>query len=155
VNEEAQRFSGVIEARERGGAYLVLPFRPADVWGQRDRYHVSGTIAGIRVRGPLAQEAGVEVLPVGAAWLRDCLVKPGDKVEVVLKPEGPQLDELDADIAAALNSEPEAQRFFEALAQFYRKAYLAWLAGAKRRPEVRQQRLQDFIELLKAGKKRR
>jgi uncharacterized protein YdeI (YjbR/CyaY-like superfamily) len=65
------------------------------------------------------------------------------------------LDELDPDIAGALAAEPEAARFFESLAQFYRNAYLRWLAGAKRRPAVREERLREFVALLLARKKAR
>jgi uncharacterized protein YdeI (YjbR/CyaY-like superfamily) len=77
------------------------------------------------------------------------------EVHVILSPEGVQLDELDEDIAALLAVEPGAARFFESLAQFYRKAYLKWLDGAKRRPSVREERLVELINLLKAGRKTR
>jgi uncharacterized protein YdeI (YjbR/CyaY-like superfamily) len=103
----------------------------------------------------LTPEDGAYRLTIGAAWLRDCPIKPGMEVEVILAPEGAQLGDLDADVAAALAAEPEAGRFFESLAQFYRKAYLRWLDGAKRRPEVRAERLREFVELLKAGRKSR
>jgi uncharacterized protein YdeI (YjbR/CyaY-like superfamily) len=73
---------------------------------------------------------------------------------VVLSPEGPQSEDLDADIAAALAAEPEAQAFFAALATFYRKGYLKWVAGA-RRPEARAARIAELVMLLKAGRKSR
>ena len=107
-------------------------------------------------RGPLASDSGVYKATMGPAWMRDCPVKPGMTVEVVLRPEGAQLlDGLDEDLKAALAAEPAAARFFESLAQFYRAAYLRWLDGAKRRPDLRRRRLQELIELLKAGKKAR
>jgi hypothetical protein len=36
-----------------------------------------------------------------------------------------------------------------------RNAYLKWLDGAKRRPQVRQARLREFVQCLTAGKKSR
>ena len=46
-------------------------------------------------------------------------------------------DLLPPDVAEALEAEPDAQAFFESLATFYRKAYLKWIEGAARRPEIR------------------
>jgi hypothetical protein len=92
---------------------------------------------------------------LGPAWRRDCGIGPGDEVEVVLAPEGPQREDLAPDFAAALEAEPEAGEFFDSLAQFYRNAYLRWIDGTKRKPEVRAQRIAETTELLKAGVKQR
>jgi len=40
-----------------------------------------------------------------------------------------------------LEASPEAGTFFDSLAQFYRKAYLRWIDGTKRRPDVRARRI--------------
>jgi hypothetical protein len=50
---------------------------------------------------------------------------------------------------------PAAASFFDGLAQFYRKGYLTWIAGTKRRPEERARRIAEMISLLEAGKKQR
>ena len=92
---------------------------------------------------------------LGAAWRRDCGVEPGDRVSVVLGPEGPQREDLAPDLQAALEGEPAAGAFFDSLAQFYRRAYLRWIDGTKRRPEVRAQRIAKMVELLKQGIKER
>jgi uncharacterized protein YdeI (YjbR/CyaY-like superfamily) len=76
-------------------------------------------------------------------------------VSVVLGIEGPQRDALAADIAAALAAEPEAAEFFDSIAQFYRKGYLRWIEATKRSPDVRAQRIAEFVKLLKAGQKER
>jgi uncharacterized protein YdeI (YjbR/CyaY-like superfamily) len=72
---------------------------------------------------------------------------------VVLAPEGPQREDLAPDLAAALEAKPEAGEFFDSLAQFYRKAYLRWIDATKGRPDVREQRIAETVELLKAGVK--
>jgi bacteriocin resistance YdeI/OmpD-like protein/uncharacterized protein DUF1905 len=153
--DDERRFEAEVEPGPRGSAYVRLPFHPADAWGNRERYHVTGRLGWFGIRGPLAERDGGFVVTLGAAWLRDCPVKPGMTVPVVLAPEGAQLADLDEDVAAALAAAPEAARFFEALAQFYRKAYLKWLDGAKRRPELRKERLREFVALLKAERKSR
>jgi hypothetical protein len=155
MTDGLRRFQAVLQPGPRGGAFVRLPFGPADAWGARDRYHVRGRIGGLGVRGALLEQDGGFVLPVGPAWLRGCSIRPGTELTIELEPEGIQLDDLDDDVAEALRAEPEAARFFEALAQFYRTAYLKWLDGAKRRPAVRQERLSAFVELLKAGRKSR
>lgn len=92
---------------------------------------------------------------LGPAWRRDCGITPGDAVEVVLEPEGPQRDDLDDDIAAALDASPEAAAFFDGLAQFYRNAYLRWIDATKRRPDRRPDRIAEVSGLLEAGVKER
>ena len=109
----------------------------------------------MRIRGvvePFDDDRGVVL---GAAWRRDNGLAPGDRAEVVLSPEGPQRADLADDIAAALDAAPEAAAFFDSLAQFYRRAYLRWVDGTKRRPELRAARIAEMVELLAAGVKER
>lgn len=94
-------------------------------------------------------------MALGAAWRRGCRIGPGDQVDVMLTPEGPQRDDLADDIAAALEAEPAAGAFFDSLAQFYRKAYLRWIDATKRRPDARSERIAEMVALLKAGCKER
>ena len=56
-------------------------------------------------------------------------------------------------VAAALEANPKAGEFFDALAQFYRRGYLRWIDGTTRRPEVRQERIARMVELLESGVK--
>jgi uncharacterized protein YdeI (YjbR/CyaY-like superfamily) len=76
-------------------------------------------------------------------------------VTVELSPEGPQRRDLAPDITAALTAEPEAAAFFDALAQFYRRAYLRWSDATKRRPDERTARIAEVVRLCKAGVKER
>jgi hypothetical protein len=141
-------------AREGGATYIELPFDPNEAWGVRERHHITGTVAGQRVRGPLAMRSGRAVLPLGATWLRDAGIAVGETVEVALGPEGPQAEDLPPDLRAALEAAPEALAFFTSLATFYRTGYLRWLAGAKA-GEKRAARIAEIVELLRAGVKQR
>ena len=134
---------------------IPLPFNPNEVWGVKQRHHINGYINGYKVRGPLSVIDDRYFLPLGASWCRDTGLEIGMSVEVVLSPEGPQTEQLDPDLLSALDSEPQAKVFFESLATFYRKAYIKWIDGAKRRPDIYNARIQELISLLKAGKKRR
>lgn len=148
-----QHFKAIV-GKKGSSTYIPIPFDPNDVWGVKQRHHITGFINGYDVRGSLGSDGSQYLLPLGAAWCRDNHLQPGAEVEVVLSPEGPQTDTLAADIEAALQSEPEAQAFFESLATFYRKGYVRWVEGAKR-PETRSARIAELLELLKAGKKQR
>jgi hypothetical protein len=148
-------FQATLEGSERGRVYVVLPFDPEKTWGLRPRYHVRGTINGMAVRGALEQFGKGYFLPLGPAYRSGAGLQLGDRVTVVLTPEGPQSEALAPDIVAALHSEPEAARFFDGLATFYRKNYLRWIDATKRSPDLRAQRIAGLIEMMKAGRKER
>ncbi len=133
---------------------IVLPFDPNEVWGQKDRHHIRGTINGVMIRGPLVADGNRYFLALGAAWRRDSGIEAGATVTVVLWPEGPQSGTMAEDITAALDKEPTASTFFTALPTFYRNNYVRWIESAKR-PETRAKRIEEMVELLKTGKRER
>jgi hypothetical protein len=140
--------------RAAGRTVLVLPFDPAAVWGARERFHVSGTLAGRPIRGALVRGTAGWHLPVGPAWLRDAGVAPDVPLPVVLQPEGPQADALAPDLAAALAAEPDARAFFVSLPTFYRKNFVRWILSAKQ-PQTRAARIAEWLRLLRAGQRER
>ena len=151
----ARTYSVTLEKLPNGKARVPVPFDPDDAWGAKAEHPVGGTIAGWRVRGTLVRDDAGWSFALGPAWLRDCPVGPGDHVEVTIAPEGPQRADLAPDLAAALDADPAAGAFFDTLAQFYRRAYLRWIDGTKRRPEVRAQRIAEVVALLGRGVKER
>lgn len=146
-------FSATLEAAGKG-LWIAMPFDPNQEWGQKERHHISGTLNEHRVRGPLEQHNGIWRLALGPAWRRDSGLEAGMQVRLSLTPEGPQVETLAEDIVAALNNEPAARSFFEALATFYRKGYLRWIDGA-RKPDLRAARIAEMVSLLKEGRKER
>lgn len=148
-------FTAVATPDGRDRVVLRLPFDPNTTWGDKARHHVTGTAGGRRVRGSLEKLEDGYGLVLGAAWRRDCGLALGTEVVVTLGPEGPQRTSLPPDVVAALDTEPEAAAFFDALATFYRKGYLRWIDATTRRPDVRAARIAEMVELLKAGKKER
>ena len=155
MSNRARRFKAEVIKNQKGRVLVPLPFEPDDVWGHKPSHPVAGSVNGMRVRAVVEPiEAGWGIV-LGPAWRRDCGIAPGDVVNVILEPEGPQRDDLADDIAGALAAEPEAAAFFDGLAQFYRNAYLRWIDGTKRRPDVRAARIAEVVDLLKAGVKER
>ena len=64
----------------------------------------------------------------------------------------PKIPELPAYIAKAFKTNARAWQQFQALARTYRRDFVVWIHTAKR-PETRQRRIRESIELLAAGKK--
>lgn len=133
---------------------INLPFNPDEVWGEKQRHHITGSVNGCGVRGELGCDGTQFFLPLGTAWRRGNGLEAGTTVDVFLSPEGPQFEQLSLDIASALEAEPQAKAFFEGLATFYRKGYINGIESAKR-PETRAKRLDEMMQLLKAGKKQK
>jgi hypothetical protein len=150
-----QAFRAVVRARPRGGVLIPVPFTPDDVWGPKDRHLVGGSVGGRMLRGAVELTEGGWAVALGPMWQRDCGLQVDSEVDVVLKPEGPQRDDLAPDLVAALDASPAAGAFFDALAQFYRKAYLRWIDGTKRQPEERAKRIREVVKLLEDGVKER
>jgi hypothetical protein len=148
-----QRFKSTI-AKTGSRTFIPIPFNPNDVWGVKQRHHIAGSVNGCQVRGSLGSDGTRFFLPLGAAWRRDNHLDAGAEVDVVLSPEGPQAEQLSADVAAALEAEPQARAFFESLATFYRNTYIQWIESAKR-PETRTGRIDEMVQLLKGGKKQK
>jgi hypothetical protein len=151
----AQRFRALVVAGHRGRAVITVPFDPDQVWGAKAEHPVAGTIAGRRVRGTISRQSSGWTFTVSPMWIRDAGVAVGDEAVVELAPEGPQREDLAGDIAVALAANPAAAAFFDALAQFYRKAYLRWIDGTTRRPDLRAARIAEVVDLLAAGVKQR
>ncbi len=150
-----RRFTTTLTTDGQRRLIAPVPFNPDDVWGPKPKHHVTGTVAGHKIRAAIAAVGDGHGIALTPAWLRECAVENGQKVKVELTAEGPQRDDLAPDVAAALEAEPEAGAFFDALAQFYRRAYLRWIDATKRRPEERAARIAEMVDLCKAGIKQR
>lgn len=148
-------FKATVASVRGGGAVIPVPFDPDELWGKKAKHHVRGSVEGKGLRGVVQRTADGYAIKLGPAWARDCGIAPGAKVAVSIEPEGPQRDALAPDIQEALDANRDAGTFFDALAQFYRKAYLRWIDATKRSPEMRAERIAEMVEHLKAGRKGR
>lgn len=148
----SRTFTAVVTGRKTK-AYVVLPFDPDEVWGARPAHLLHGTINGRGFRGGFERADGEWRMSLGPVWRRDNGVELGDELTLVLEPEGPQRADVDEDIAAALDASPKAAAAFDGLAQFYRKAFLKWIDGTKKRPDERVRRIAHMVSQLEAGEK--
>jgi len=150
-----QRFTTTVADGGHGRLLILVPFDPNRTWNVKPRHHVTGTVNGMGVRAVLERRSDGYGFTLGPTWVRDCGVAVGDTVLVALLPEGPQRDDLAADVADALAANARAGAFFDSLAQFYRKAYLSWIDATRRSPAKRAERIAEMIKLLDAGVKQR
>lgn len=155
MSNPQRRFTTTVVQGPKRRVLVPLPFDPAQAWGHKPAHALTGRVNGMAVRAVVEPLDDRWAILLGPAWRRDCGIGPGDQVDVVLEPEGPQRDDLADDLAAALDVDPAAAAFFDGLAQFYRRAYLRWIAGATRRPEERAVRIAEVVSLLRAGVKER
>jgi uncharacterized protein YdeI (YjbR/CyaY-like superfamily) len=63
-----------------------------------------------------------------------------------------RIPQLPVYIAKAIKTNLKAWRYFQSLAPTYRRDFVVWIHTAKR-PETRERRIRESIELLSAGKK--
>jgi hypothetical protein len=149
------RFRSTIALDSKRRLYLPLPFDPDVEWGDKPRHHVRGHIGPVRTRGAVQKFDGVWGLRLNPLSQAACELGEGDTVNVELWPEGPQMEDLAPDIMVALGAEPQAMAAFQGLATFYRKGWLTWIDGTKRRPDERARRIAQMVALVKTGEKQR
>lgn len=152
MSETNQKSFDAIIQKEGSFIFVTIPFPPGEVWGAKPRYHVTGTINGIPVRGTLGALGQDYFLRLGAAWMRDSNLELGENVTVQLSLEGPHEGNIASDIAKALSGNKKAEAFFQGLPTFYRKNFIRWIDSAKRE-ETRAKRINEMMKLLEEGKR--
>lgn len=142
------KLTTVLRSGPKGRVYIPLAKDP----GVK---HLNGTVNGMGYRGAVERIGDDLGLVLGPAWRRGCGLAAGDRVQVVLAPEGPQRGDLAPDFAAALTKSKAAAAFWDGLAQYYRRAYLTYIDATKRSPEKRVARVTEVVALLASGQKAR
>src|SRR5262249_39133726 len=99
----SRAFTAVVERDARGRVMIMLPFDPSEAWGPKTRHHVNGTV-GERTFRTTLPGVGPDARVLMSHAVAACDV--GEQVEVVVGPEGPQLDTLAPDLADALAARP-------------------------------------------------
>ena len=111
-------------------AIKVTPREPASRWSDinRRRWYE------LKAAGLLAA-AGFAAAPTGRGYA----------------PHSP-IPELPAYVARAFKTNVRAWQYFQSLAPTYQRDFVVWIHTAKR-PETREKRIRESIELISAGKK--
>ena len=148
------RFRGELRATGRTTTGFLVADELVAELGGGGRPKVVVTVNGCTWRGSIARMGGEYWLGVSAERRATAGIAAGEvlDVDVVLDTEERQVD-VPADLAAALEAEPEAQRFFAGLSYSSKSWHVLQVTGAKT-AETRARRIEKSVTLLRSGKAR-
>ena len=141
--------------RGGGGAIVRLPANAADVFGTRARFPVKATFNGIAYRGStMPMGDGTFCIGVRKDIQAEAEVTLGDTIHVVIERDVQErVVDVPAELSTVLAADEEAREFFDGLAYTHRREYARWVAEAKR-PETRDRRAAEALEMLRAKRTR-
>jgi hypothetical protein len=146
---EPLRLRTTLHPRGPAAAILLTDEQVERLGGGRKAFPVRVAVNGRELRLRLARMGGENMIGFSRAARREAGLEPGDEAEVeIALDEAPREVEVPADLAAALDADPEARRAFDALSFTHRKEYARWVGEAKR-PETRERRVAETVERVK------
>lgn len=139
------KFRATIEQSGKTATGIKVPTDVLDRLGAGKRPAVHVTINGYTYRSTVGVMGGVAMLPLSAENREAAGVAAGDEVDVelVLDTE-PREVAVPADLAAALDSNPDARRVFVGLSYSARRRHVLAVEGAKS-PETHRRRIDGVI----------
>ncbi len=148
------QFSTQLQARGPAAAVLLDDAQVAAVGQGAKRFPVVATVNGYTWRTSVARMGGEFVVGLPREVRDGAAVKAGDDVEVILELDtAPREVDVPPALAAALAADAQAKAAFDGMAFTHRKEYARWVAEAKR-DETRQRRVQQAVDMIRAGKTR-
>jgi hypothetical protein len=147
-------FTARLEPRGPAAAVVLDDEQVAAVGEGAKRFAVVATVNGYTWRTSVARMNGEFLVGLSREVRRGAGAEAGDEVAVILELDAePRSVEVPAALAAALAADRAAQSAFDAMAFTHRKEYARWIAEAKRE-ETRDRRVQQALEMIRAGKTR-
>lgn len=139
------KFRATIEQSGKTATGIKVPTDVLDRLGAGKRPAVHVTINRYTYRSTVGVMGGVAMLPLSAENREAAGVAAGDEVDVelVLDTE-PREVAVPADLAAALDSNPDARRVFVGLSYSAKRRHVLAVEGAKS-PETRRRRIDGVI----------
>ena len=148
------RFRAKLQPRGPAAAVVLDDAQVADVGEGARRFPVVATVNGYTWRTSVARMGGEFLVGLSREVRQGAGVQAGDEVDVTIELDSAPRDvEVPEALAAALAADPQAQAAFEGMAFTHRKEYARWVAEAKR-DETMQRRVQQAVEMIRAGQTR-
>lgn len=148
------RFTAQLQPRGPAAAVVLDDAQVAAVGEGARRFPVVATVNGYTWRTSVARMGGEFLLGLNKEVRRGAGVQAGDEVEVTVELDAaPRQVEVPEALAAALAADPQARASFDRMAFTHRKEYARWVAEAKQE-QTRQRRVQQALEMIRAGKTR-
>jgi bacteriocin resistance YdeI/OmpD-like protein/uncharacterized protein DUF1905 len=139
------RFRALIQAGGKTAAGIEVPPEIVDRLGAGRKPPVRVTIAGHSYRSSIATMGGVFMVGVTNEFRRESGVAAGDTVDVDIEVDTePREVAVPADLAEALDADPEARAFFDGLS-YSNKRRIAEPIAAIKSPETRQRRIERTV----------
>jgi Bacteriocin-protection, YdeI or OmpD-Associated/Domain of unknown function (DUF1905) len=150
----AIQFTALLQPRGPAAAVVLDDAQVAAVGEGARRFPVVATVNGYTWRTSVARMGGEFLLGLSKEVRQGAGVEAGDEVEVAIELDtAPREVEVPEALAAALAADPQAKASFDRLAFSHRKEYARWVGEAKQE-ETRQRRVQQALEMIRAGKTR-
>jgi hypothetical protein len=148
------RFHTTILQSGKTATGIRVPDEVVEALGAGRRPAVRVTINGYTYRSTVAVMGGAHMVGVNSENRAGARVAGGDDVEVDIELDtAPREVSVPADLAAALEAEPDALRTFEGLSYSNRSWHVLQATGAKT-DETRRRRIAKSIDVLKQGRVR-
>jgi hypothetical protein len=148
------RFTAQLQPRGPAAAVVLDDGQVAAVGEGAKRFPVVATVNGYTWRTSVARMRGEFLLGLNREVRQGAGVEAGEEVEVTVELDvAPREVEVPEALAAALAADPLAKASFERMAFTHRKEYARWVAEAKQE-QTRQRRVQQALEMIRAGKTR-
>jgi hypothetical protein len=146
------RFRALIEATGKTAAGMHVPPEIVEGLGKGRKPPVRVTINGYTYRSTVAVMGGEYMIGVSNEHRTNAGVAAGQTVDVDLELDTePREVTVPADLRAAIDAEPAAARFFDALSYTNRLRFVLSVDGAKT-AETRERRIVKSVEMLREGR---
>jgi len=146
------RLTATLEPRGPAAAVVLDAGQVAAVGEGAKRFPDVATVNGYTWRTTVTRMRGEFLLGLNREVREGAGVNAGDSVEVEIGlDDAPRQIDVPESLAAALERDSLADAAFKALSYTHRKEYARWIEDAKR-DETRQRRVQQALEMLRAGK---
>lgn len=146
------KVSGPLILSGKTSTGIKVPEEVVNALGKSRKPPVRVTLNGHTWRGSVAFMGGEFWLSVSAENREAAGVKAGELLEIDLEPDtAPREVEVPADLAEALEGEPEAKRYFEGLSYSNKRRHILAIEGAKA-AETRQRRIDKSVDMFKEGR---
>lgn len=146
------QFSATVDQTGKATTGIRVPDEIVTGLGTGKRPPVSVTINGYTYRTTVASMNGMYTLSVSAEVRERAGVAGGDSVDVGIELDtAPREVKVPADLAAALDEEPETKQFFDGLSYSNKRRIVLSVEGAKT-DETRQRRIDKAVSTLREQK---
>jgi len=143
------RFRATLEASGKTATGIRVPADVVEALGAGKKPPVRVTIGAHTYRSTIATRGGRYLVGVSAENRALAEVAAGDEVDVDIELDtDPREVTVPADLAAALDGEPVARRFFDGLSVSQKQWYVVPIEQAKK-PDTRRQRVSKAVAMLR------